>query len=347
MKASFLATTTYAGEAPGGMAAWPVAPSYCDRQVASDTMVRTLETCALAEDLGFDWISLSEHHYAPFMMTPNPVVMAGALSQVVKRCRIALLGPLLPLANPIRVAEEIAMLDSLSGGRVVVLFLRGTPNEHRTYGDVGANSRSMTQEGIELILKAWTSETPFAWDGEHFQFQNVAVWPRTLQDPHPPVYGSGNSEESVVFAARNRLGVGMSFAGPALLKRWIDLYLAEAEKAGWTPTRGHVLYRGNAHVAESDDAAHRDVGAGRGETEFGPGYRVPTPDLNNPLAYITRPYFLGSPKTVIEQARVLHDCGVGVIDMAFTTAMGRVDYQGQQAVMELFAKEVLPEIRAW
>ena len=346
MKASFLATTTYAGEAPG-MGAWPVPPSYCDRQVASDTMQRTLETCVLAEDLGFDWISLSEHHYAPFMMTPNPLVMAGALSQRVKRCRIALLGPLLPLANPVRVAEEIAMLDSLSGGRVVVLFLRGTPNEHRTYGDVAANSRSMTQEGIELILKAWTSETPFAWEGEHFQFQNVAVWPRTLQDPHPPVFGSGNSEESVAFAARNRLGMGVSFAAPALLKRWVDLYKAEADKAGWTPTRDHVLYRGNAHVAESDDQAHRDVGAGRGVTDMGPGYRVPEADLNNPLAYIARPYFLGSPETVLEQARVLHDCGVGVIDMSFTTAMGKVDYAGQHAVMKRFAQEVLPEIRAW
>ena len=346
MKTSFLATTTYAGPAPG-MAAWPVPPVHCDRQTAADTMQASLDTCVLAEDLGFDWISLSEHHYAPFMMTPNPLVMAGALSQVVKRCKIALLGPLLPLANPVRVAEEIAMLDALTEGRVVVLFLRGTPSEHRTYADVAATARSMTQEGIELILKAWTSEAPFAWNGEHFQFNTVAVWPRTVQDPYPPVYGSGNSEESVVFAARHRLGMGVSFAAPHLLKRMIDLYKAEAEKAGWTPTPEHVIYRANCHVADSDGEAHRAVAATRGQDGSGPGFRVPEPDLQHPLAYIARPYLLGSPETVLEQAATLRDCGVGVIDISFTPAMGFVDHAGQHGVMKLFAQEILPEIQGW
>src|SRR6185369_15919523 len=97
------------------------------------------------------------------------------------RCKIAVLGPLLPLNNPVRVAEEIAMLDAMSGGRIVVCFLRGTPSEHHAYADVAAQSRAMTQEGISLILKAWTSEEPFSWQGEHFKFNTVSVWPRTLQ----------------------------------------------------------------------------------------------------------------------------------------------------------------------
>ena len=345
MQASFLATTTYAGPAPG-LAAWPVPPSYCDRKVANQTMQKTLESCRLAEDLGFDWISLSEHHYAPLMLTPNPLVMAGALSQVVKRCKIALLGPLLPLANPVRVAEEIAMLDSLSGGRVVVLFLRGTPNEHHTYADVARQARAMTQEGIDLILKAWTSEEPFSWEGEHFQFKTVSVWPRSLQEPHPPVFGSGNSDESVVFAAKRRLGIGMSFAGPQLIRHWTDLYRAEAEKAGWTPTPAHVVYRGNAHIAPSDDEAHLAV-ARRTDPDAALGVRVPDGDPNAPLAYIMRPYFLGSPDSVLGQIGVLRDCGVGVIDMSFATGFGPLDYGRQADAMRLFAESVLPEIRAW
>jgi alkanesulfonate monooxygenase SsuD/methylene tetrahydromethanopterin reductase-like flavin-dependent oxidoreductase (luciferase family) len=347
MKASFLATTTYAGPAPG-LGAWPVPPSHCDRDVASRTMKVTLETCRLAEELGFDWISLSEHHYAPLMLTPNPLVMAGALSQVVKRCRIALLGPLLPLANPVRVAEEIAMLDQISDGRVTVLFLRGTPNEHHTYGDVSAQSRAMTQEGVDLILRAWTSDEPFSWEGQHFQFKTVSVWPRTLQTPHPQVFGSGNSDESVVFAAKRGLGIGMSFAGPKLLKRWIDLYREEAEKAGWTPTAEHVLYRGNAHVAVSDEQAHRDAARGQlSDAEVSAQFKVGAPDPDNPLAYITRPYFLGSPATVLEQIAVLRDLGVGVIDMAFATGIGDFNHERQVHAMELFAGGVLPEIRGW
>ena len=340
MKASFLATTTYAGLAPGGMT-WPVAPVLCDRETAARTMRQTIESCRHAEALGFDWISLSEHHYAPMMLTPNPLVMAGALSQAVKRCKIALLGPLLPLANPVRVAEEIAMLDAMTDGRVVVLFLRGTPNEHHTYGDVAEQSRAMTQEGIDLILKAWTTDQPFSWEGEHFQFKTVSVWPRTRQDPHPIVFGSGNSDESVKFAAQRRLGMGMSFASPEIVKRWVELYYAEAEKAGWTPTPDQILYRGSAHLAPTEDEAFDQFAAVTGRD----ARTMPKPE--GVLAYIMRPYFFGPPDHVLEQVQVLRDCGVGIIDMAFQAGVGAVDYPRQAAAMELFAEKVLPEIRAW
>jgi len=340
MKASFLATTTYAGPSPGGMQ-WPTPPALCDRQTASRTMQMTLESCRRAEDLGFDWISLSEHHYAPIMMTPNPLVMAGAVSQVVKTCKIALLGPLLPLANPVRVAEEIAMLDSISGGRVVVLFLRGTPNEHHTYNDVAERSRAMTQEGIDLILKAWTTDEPFAWQGEHFQFQTVSVWPRGVQDPHPVVFGSGNSDESAAFAAQRRLGIGISFASTDLTARWIGVYRAEAKKAGWTPGPEHILYRGTTHIAESEADALESFKAATGRDAS------PLPEPRGPLAYIARPYFFGTPDQVIGQVQVLRDLGVGIIDTAFQPGVGLVDYEAQARQMELFAREVLPAIRAW
>jgi alkanesulfonate monooxygenase SsuD/methylene tetrahydromethanopterin reductase-like flavin-dependent oxidoreductase (luciferase family) len=335
MKASFLATATYAGPSAHG---WPVPPSQCDRKIASDSMQKSLASCRRAEELGFDWISLSEHHYAPLMLTPNPLVMAGAISQATSRCKIALLGPLLPLANPVRVAEELAMLDSLSGGRVVVLFLRGTPNEHHTYADVAARSRAMTQEGIRLILKAWTSEEPFSWEGEHFNFPTVSVWPRSLQDPHPPVFGSGNSDESAVFAGKHRLGMGISFAPPKIIARWVELYREAADEAGWTPGPEHILYRGNCHVAASDAEAHEDI---KGHA---PAFEI---DPEGPLAYIARPYFLGSPATVIEQAAVLRDLGVGVIDMAVSAGIGEIDYEQQADVMTQFAEDVLPTIHGW
>jgi alkanesulfonate monooxygenase SsuD/methylene tetrahydromethanopterin reductase-like flavin-dependent oxidoreductase (luciferase family) len=335
MKASFFATAAYAGPRADG---WPVAPGLCDRKLASQSLRRALDSCRRADDLGFDWISVSEHHYAPLMLTPNPLVMAGAVSQATSRAKIALLGPLLPLANPVRVAEEVAMLDALTEGRVVVLFLRGTPTEHHAYGDVSAQSRAMTQEGIQLILKAWTSEEPFAWKGEHFDFPTVSVWPRTYQTPYPPAFGSGNSDESAAFAGRHRLGMGISFAPPKIIQRWVELYRAEAEKAGWTPGPEHIIYRGLAHVAESDEAACKAI-EGRG-----PSFPI---DPEGPLAYIARPYFLGSPATVIEQIAVLRDLGVGVIDMAFASGVGAIDYDQQVDVVNQFAEEVLPTIHAW
>src|SRR3546814_7760805 len=108
-----------------------------------------------AEKLGFDWVSVSEHHYAPYQMTPNPMIMASAIIQRTSKVRVALLGPLVPLNNPVRLAEEVAMLDALSGGHMEVLFLRGTPTEHKTYDTPGDLTKPMTPEGIDIILKAW------------------------------------------------------------------------------------------------------------------------------------------------------------------------------------------------
>src|SRR5581483_3754868 len=174
MKLSFLATGGYQGGA-GAPGAWPVPPRECDPKVAAESLAASMALARRADELGFDWVSVSEHHYAPLMLTPNPLVWAGALTQVVKRAKIALLGPVLPINNPVRIAEETAMLDVMSGGRVVALFLRGVPFEWRTYGPEPADTKGATQEGIDLILKAWTAPEPFAWDGQHHRFEVVSV----------------------------------------------------------------------------------------------------------------------------------------------------------------------------
>ncbi len=340
MRASFLATTTYAGQTPPGHQ-WPTPPRLCDRETGALTMQRTLDSCRRAEELGFDWISLSEHHYAPIMLTPSPLVMAGAVSQVVKRCKIAVLGPLLPLANPVRVAEEVAMLDAITGGRVVVLFLRGTPSEHRVYNDVADTARAMTQEGIDLILKAWTSEEPFAWKSEHFDFPTVSVWPRTVQEPHPVTFGSGNSDESVAFAAKRKLGIGISFATVDITRRLIALYREEARAAGWTPGPEHVLYRATVQIAETDAAAREEFRAATGRDS------TTMPEPQGQLAYLSLPYFFGSPQSVLDQIARLREAGVGTIDLGFQSNLGMIDYDGQARQMELFAREVIPEIRGW
>lgn len=350
MKVSFLGAATYSGTVPrhrisseaGAQAASGpmvgVPPEACDREVASKSMRRTIENCRLAEELGFDWVSVSEHHYAPFMLTPNPLVMAGALSQAVKHARIAVLGPLLPLANPIRVAEELAMLDSMSDGRVIVLFLRGTPSEHHIYHDVTASSREMTQEGIELILKAWTEPKAFSWNGKHFQFQTVSVWPRTRQDPHPPVFGSGNSEESAIFAAQRRLGLAMSFMPASTVKRIVDLYTNEAKKAGWTPTKDHILYRAMCSIADTNAPDESPFDKVEAEARAS-GKDAPI--------FVMGAYLTGGPRNVLRQIELLRDAGVGIVDMNLASSIETVDFDGQVVATKLFAEKILPEIHNW
>ena len=218
------------------------------------------------------------------MLTPNPLVWAGALTQVVRRANIALLGPVLLLNNPVSPHEEVDMLDAISGGGVIDLFLRGVPKQDaRPLRRRRAGGSRRRSPGIDLVIKAWTAPEPFAWEGEHHRYGLVSIWPQPFQKPHPPVFGSGNSEESVVFAAQRQLGLAISFAPVEQVARAVSLYRAEAEKAGWSPGPDHILYRAVAQVSESD-GAHPSPAGGEG---------------------IFRPFFHGGPKSVIGQVESL------------------------------------------
>lgn len=332
----------YDGPAPG-IEIWPAQPADCDRVMAQASFAHSIAMAKRADAHGFDWVSVSEHHYAPYILTPNPCVMAATLAQVTTRAKIALLGPLVPLVNPVRLAEELAMVDMISGGRLVVLFLRGTPNEHRTYDSDAAATRAMTQEGIDLIRKAWTEDASFGWEGGQYTFSTVSVWPRTVQTPHPPIYGSGNSVESVRFAAERRMGIAFSFAPLDVVREWVALYHAEAAKAGWQPTPDHVIYRGIAYAAETDEQALADMGAWFG-AKAAEQARFKQQTMGGPpvVPLITEPYFVGGPATLAGRFEALRDCGVGVVDLAW--AVG--DPAQREATMDLFAEHVLAKVQA-
>jgi alkanesulfonate monooxygenase SsuD/methylene tetrahydromethanopterin reductase-like flavin-dependent oxidoreductase (luciferase family) len=196
-------------------AGWPGPPRLFDPERALRSHRRMLELCELADETGFDWITLAEHHYSEHMMMPSPMLLAAELSQRLRRARVAVLGVAIPLANPVRVAEEYALLDLMTGGRLAMAgFLRGTPNEYLTYGTDAAQSREMYEEGIELVVAAWTTPVAFGWEGRHYQNRLISIWPRPVQQPHPPVLVSGNSPDSADFAARHRFSIGLAFLPP-------------------------------------------------------------------------------------------------------------------------------------
>lgn len=342
MLVSSLCMTGYDGVAPG-LEIWPANPKYCDRETARASFAHSLAMSSKADRLGFDWVSVSEHHYAPYIMTPNPCVMAGALSQATSKAKIALLGPLAPLVNPIRLAEELAMVDQLSGGRLVVLFLRGTPNEHRTYDNDPSTTRGMTEEAIDLISNIWSADDNFSWDGQHYRFSTISVWPRTVQTPHPPIYGSGNSAESVRFAAKRRMGIAFSFAPLDTVRDWVKLYRQECEKAGWRPGPEQVIYRGIAYAAQSDGEAHDDMGAFFGKKAAEQAQIQQATLGGPPLApLISEPYFVGGPQTLIDRFEALRDCGVGVVDLAW----GIGDPGQREAALDCFAGNVLAKVQS-
>jgi alkanesulfonate monooxygenase SsuD/methylene tetrahydromethanopterin reductase-like flavin-dependent oxidoreductase (luciferase family) len=332
MKTCFLCTGGYTGNV--AMHGWPVPPELCEREEAARSYDTAIRHCKLAEEAGFDWVSLSEHHYAPVLMTPNPIVLGAAVSQATSRVKVAMLGPLIPLANPVRVAEELAMLDALSHGRVVVLFLRGTPNEHHTYGGIDpAATRAITQEGVKLIRKAWTEPKPFAWESAHFAFKTVSVWPRTVQDPHPQIFYSGNSDESAEFAGRNHFSLAISFEGLAGVRERVAIFKRAAREAGWEPPRKDVLFRGRMIVAEDD--ARADAIADR----VAPNMTSVAQQGGDPTAGFGGIQFPGGPDKVLAKAEALHDAGVGIIDVALIGAR-------MEEALETFARRLAGPLHA-
>jgi alkanesulfonate monooxygenase SsuD/methylene tetrahydromethanopterin reductase-like flavin-dependent oxidoreductase (luciferase family) len=347
MKVSLLCGAHY----EGAEAHWqrpPVAPALCDPDIARQSFDHFLSYAALADELGFDWISVSEHHSSPLILTPSVAPLAGALTQIVRRARIALLGPLAPVNNPVRVAEEIAVLDQLSHGRLVVLPLRGSPGEFNTYGPIEAlQTQPMTQEATRLIRKALSETEPFAWDGQYYHFPRVGVWPRPIQQPHPPLYFSGNSVSSALFAARERLGVCLSFHTTEVVADTVSKYLAEAAAAGWQPTPEHIVYRGFLLVADTADRA-ADL-----EARFlPPGLRFllhgpsPAPEAGAQArpSGPGRILFAGTPDTVVERIQAFQAAtGVGVLDLIVSG--GQFPAADVQRSIELFGRDVLPRIR--
>ena len=151
-----------------------------------------IEHYKLAEAVGFDGIMLNEHHNAPFCMQAKCNVFASILAAITERVKIVLLGNPLPLAdNPVRLAEELAMIDMVSKGRLVSGFVRGGGQEQLATGVNPAFNRERFEEAHDLIVRAWTQPGPFRWEGTHYQHRVVNPWAVPLQKPHPRVWIPG------------------------------------------------------------------------------------------------------------------------------------------------------------
>lgn len=146
-----------------------------------------------AASVGLDAVCVNEHHSNAYGMMPSPNLVASILARNVPDATIAVMGNTLPLYNPAtRVAEELAMLDAISGGRIIAGFPVGSAMDTcYAYGTNPATLRERYQEAHDLILKAWTAKEPFAFNGQYNKQRYVNVWPRPVQRPHPPIWIPG------------------------------------------------------------------------------------------------------------------------------------------------------------
>jgi alkanesulfonate monooxygenase SsuD/methylene tetrahydromethanopterin reductase-like flavin-dependent oxidoreductase (luciferase family) len=158
-----------------------------------------------AEELGFDGVMLNEHHQTPFCMGSVMDVEAAVLARITKRVKIVLLGNPLPVADPLRLAEELAMIDMISGGRLVPGYVRGAGSEQIANNISPAYNRERFNEAHDFILKAWTTPGPWRYEGKHYHYRFVNPWQLPIQKPHPQIWIPGLiSPETVVWCAEHR-----------------------------------------------------------------------------------------------------------------------------------------------
>ncbi len=334
-----------------------------------------------ASEVGFDGICVNEHHQNAYGMMPSPNLMAAALARNTKKSALVVLGNSIALYNPpIRVAEEMAMLDVISGGRLVAGFPVGSSMDtNYCYGAAPATLREKYQEAHDLIIRAWTEPEPFAFNGKYTQLRYVNVWPRTLQKPHPPVWvpGGGSIETWAWVAERNYLYSYLSFSGYKRGEQVMQGYWKTLDEMGMkrNPYRGGFLQL--ICVAPTDADAERiysrhvdyfydkclHIAPGFAEapgyrtiktieagltSQFAPTQRQQRQQTGKRMTwkdYIEQGFIVaGSPATVREQLKdVITRLHVGHL----MCLMHLGDMPRETTIMntDLFAREVMPHLR--
>ena len=231
--------------------------SIFDAETARDLWQMFLREHEYASELGFDGAVCNEHHNTVLSMQESVNISAAVLTQRIKGT-IALIGNPLPIHdNPVRVAEEIAMLDLISGGRIISGFVRGTGIEQLSTNANPAYNRERFEEAFQIIKRAWTEPGPFRWEGKHYHLRVVNPWQLPLQKPHPPIWAAGIlSPETIRWAAKQRityLVLGSALDATASCR---EIYHAVAEEDGWTPTPEHLGYLIHTCVMDGDEEAY-------------------------------------------------------------------------------------------
>jgi len=219
--------------------------------------------------LGFDGVAVSEHGQCSYDMVPNPSLPAAVLANAIRSegldTALVMVGKSLgKTREPLRVAEEYAVLDHMSGGRLVAGFPMGLSYDANiNQGIPAVETRERFLEAQELVLKAWTSEEPFAWNGKYSQYAVVNPWPRPIQQPHPPIWIPGSGTPSTM---SRTLQDGHAFAylslfGPTLTaKRIFGRFWELAEKLEKPPNPYRVAFVQSVAVAETDERAEKEYG---------------------------------------------------------------------------------------
>ena len=330
-----------------------------------------LKGAELAEELGLDSVWIAEHAFSEHSIMPAPHSMLAAIAARTKRIRVGVACTIVPWHHPVRMAQDLATVDVISEGRLMVGIGRGyQKREYDAYGLDMAESRERFIEGTDIALKAWTQDK-LSYQGNFYSFPEVMVIPKPVQKPYPPIFMAvTHSPESVEIAVRNGWGlftVGTTFfpAAPDADENLYKLYTSKMLENGVAPEDIQIAAVRNLYVAESDERA-MTVMKPRLEwaTEMNSYMRRPVYDIAGSTGlksyehYKRDPFVdpellairgaqgagaVGSPETVTEAIVDLESKGVthflGIVDI------GGLNFDEVEGSLRLFADRVVPNVR--
>jgi alkanesulfonate monooxygenase SsuD/methylene tetrahydromethanopterin reductase-like flavin-dependent oxidoreductase (luciferase family) len=356
-----------------GLMPYPVPGWMWDRGLGERLYSERMRFIRRADELGFDGIIFTEHHYGPNGgLTPSPTVMLAAATQVTERIKLITMGISLALyPHPIRVAEELAMVDNLSHGRLVPGFISSGGQNMYAYGIPVHEERGRYHEAYDLIVKAWTEENPFPWHGEYFDYECISILPRPLQVPHPQVWTTGTAAETIQWAAEKRIRF-ISHGPTQEVAERLSYYREQAEATDWTPAptdtgMAREFYIGptKAKVEEMVDQVFTRERASDYPFIFEhpklrelerERYTVRSYDYLsakkafrgaawNAAGMQSGQFLVGDPDTLTDQILAQHQAtGAGVL--VIRPELGDMSLQEVTDGLELFSREVLPILRA-
>ncbi|WP_054637292.1 LLM class flavin-dependent oxidoreductase [Thalassobacillus sp. C254] len=343
--------------------------SHFDHELANELYNSYLDELEYCEEVGFDGIGVNEHHQTAYGLMPSPNVMAGTLARRTSRAKIAILGNAISLhEHPQRVAEEVAMLDVITKGRIISGFVRGIGAESYSFRLDPTKSKDRFFEAHDIILKAWTEDGPTSYHGEHYDAFNINSWPKTYQKPHPPIWcPSQGSKDTIKFAAQKRYTYLQTFSSIKSVKKSFDAYREAAEEEGYTAQASQLGWSVLIYCAETDEQAYREAEEHARyffdklmvmprDFFFPPGYIPPeamqqilktkaglgTPGALKFEDLVNNGYILvGSPETIKQKLKEYHsELGFGVVNM--NIQFGNMTHERTMNNIRLLGKHVIP-----
>lgn len=321
-----------------------------------------LEQIELTERLGFDEAWFAEHHHSDYGMLASPNLIIASLAHRTTRLRFGNLVNALPLHDPIRLAEECAILDILTGGRLNVGLGRGVPRDDLKHGLDRDTAQARFEEGIEILERAWTEDT-FSYSGSTWTYVDISCRPRPITRPHPPIYYGATSPESPGRVARRGWNLALSRQPLDNCVRAIEAYRAARAEFGNPPGGGSALIVREIYVADTDEQAWAEAGpqivrfwqlAVDNHWSHEPISTDDLPRFTSRFAYFRGGMTLkdvdewgvsiiGSPETVARKARAMierarPDSFVGLF------AFGGLTHAQVTRSLELFGTKVMPAL---